>query len=131
MCCPYKQTVCEPMLQLSKSQYKDLCTECASKMMSGSGADTESAAESAIIGKPSSAPAPAAAAAAAAQSSTARPGRSGVPRQTRMRGSGYDMGLMAPHPLASSGIATAPAWSSALAPAGSMIAQTPRIAGVY
>ena len=39
MCCPYKQTVCEPMLQLSKSQYKDLCTECASKMMSGSGAD--------------------------------------------------------------------------------------------
>ena len=27
------------MLQLSKSQYKDLCTECASKMMSGSGAD--------------------------------------------------------------------------------------------
>ena len=235
MCCPYKQTVCEPMLQLSKSQYKDLCTECASKMMSGSGADmsfpatiadftgtdvsffvedphmegggfmdtiqgtwnkvrdyvgssklaqnvvkqgikegkkiargvadqavkagveylpeafrgpaeglaaealnkleskAESAAESAIIGKPSSAPAPAAAAAAAAaaQSSTARPGRSGIPRQTRMRGSGYDMGLMAPHPLASSGIATAPAWSSALAPAGSMIAQTPRIAGVY
>ena len=27
------------MLQLSKSQYKDLCTECASKMMVGSGAD--------------------------------------------------------------------------------------------
>ena len=27
------------MLQLSKAQYKDLCTECASKMMTGSGAD--------------------------------------------------------------------------------------------
>ena len=38
---------------------------------------------------------------------------------------------MAPHPLASMGVATAPAWSNALAPGGSMVTQTPRIAGAY
>ena len=207
------------MLQLSKSQYKDLCTECASKMMTGSGqfpskmpaftgtdvsffvedpdmdgggfmdtlsstwnkvkdyigssklaqnvvkqgikegrkiargvADTavkagveylpeafrgpveglaaealnkleskaESAAETAIIGnKPSNAP----------TAPTAPTGR--TRGRKRVRGSGYGAGLMAPHPLASTGVATAPAWSNALAPGGSVVTQTPRIAGAY
>ena len=216
------------MLQLSKSQYKDLCTECASKMMVGSGADmsfpstipdfkgtdisfwvedpalegggfmdtlkgtynkvrdyigssklaqdvvkkgiqegkriargvadtavkagveylpeglrgpaeslaaealnkleskAESAAESAIIRKPSAAQAP------TAPSPTAPSAPTGPTRgRKRLRGSGYDSGLMAPHPLASMGVATAPAWSNALAPGGSVVTQTPRIAGAY
>ena len=222
------------MLQLSKSQYKDLCTECASKMMVGSGADmsfpstipdfegtdisfwvedpalegggfmdtlkgtynkvrdyigssklaqdvvkkgiqegkriargvadtavragveylpeglrgpaeslaaealnkleskAESAAESAIIRKPSSAQAPTAPSATAPTAPTAPSAPTGPTRsRKRLRGSGYDSGLMAPHPLASMGVATAPAWSNALAPGGSMVTQTPRIAGAY
>jgi hypothetical protein len=220
------------MLQLSKRQYKDLCTECASKMMVGSGADmsfpstipdfegtdisfwvedpaldgggfmdtlkgtynkvrdyigssklaqdvvkkgiqegkriargvadtavkagveylpeglrgpaeslaaealnkletkAESAAESAFIRKPSAAQAPTAPSATAPTASTARAER-GASSRKRLRGSGYDSGLMAPHPLASMGVATAPAWSNALAPGGSMVTQTPRIAGAY
>ena len=223
------------MLQLSKSQYKDLCTECASKMMVGSGADmsfpstipdfegtdisfwvedpaldgggfmdtlkgtynkvrdyigssklaqdvvkkgiqegkriargvadtavragveylpealrgpaeslaaealnkleskAESAAESAIIRKPSSAQAPTApnAPRATAPSATATAPTGPTRSRKRLRGSGYDSGLMAPHPLASMGVATAPAWSNALAPGGSVVTQTPRIAGAY
>jgi hypothetical protein len=219
------------MLQLSKSQYKDLCTECASKMMTGSGADmsfpstipdfegtdiafwvedpsldgggfmdtlkstwgkvkdyigssklaqnvvkqgikegkkiargvadtavkagveylpeafrgpveglaaealnkletkAESAAESAIIGnQPSAAPAPTAPTAPTVRAERGASSRSG---RKRLRGSGYDSGLMAPHPLASMGVATAPAWSNSLAPGGSVVTQTPRIAGAY
>ena len=224
------------MLQLSKSQYKDLCTECASKMMVGSGADmsfpstipdfegtdisffvmdpalagggfmdtlkgtynkvrdyigssklaqevvkkgikegkkiargvanqavkagveylpeafrgpaeglaaealnkleskAERAAESAIIGKPSAAQAPTAPSTTTAPTgSTARAerGASSRPSRKRMRGSGYESGLMAPHPLASTGVATAPAWSNALAPGGAVVTQAPRIAGAY
>ena len=222
------------MLQLSKSQYKDLCTECASKMMVGSGADmsfpstipdfegtdisfwvedpaldgggfmdtlkgtynkvrdyigssklaqdvvkkgiqegkriargvadtavragveylpealrgpaeslaaealnkletkAESAAESAFIRKPSAAQAPTAPSATAPTAPTAPSAPTGPTRsRKRLRGSGYDSGLMAPHPLASMGVATAPAWSNALAPGGSMVTQTPRIAGAY
>ena len=89
----------------------------------------ESAAESAFIRKPSAAQAPTAPSATAptAPSAPTRPTRS----RKRLRGSGYDSGLMAPHPLASMGVATAPAWSNALAPGGSMVTQTPRIAGAY
>jgi hypothetical protein len=223
------------MLQLSRKQYKDLCTECASKMMTGSGADmsfpstipdfegtdisffvmdpaldgsgfmdtlkgtynkvrdyigssklaqevvkkgikegkkiargvadqavkagveylpeafrgpaeglaaealnkleskAERAAESAIIGKPSAAQAPTAPRTTTAPTaSTARAERDASgPSRKRMRGSGFDSGLMAPHPLASTGVATAPAWSNALAPGGSVVTQTPRIAGAY
>ena len=222
------------MLQLSKSQYKDLCTECASKMMVGSGADmsfpptipdfegtdisfwvedpaldgggfmdtlkstwdkvkqyigssklaqevvkkgikegkkiargvadqavkagveylpeafrgpaeglaaealnkleskAERAAESAIIGKPSTAQTSTAPSATVPTASTVRAER-GASRsdRKRLRGSGYESGLMAPHPLASTGVATAPAWSNALAPGGSVVTQMPRIAGAY
>ena len=222
------------MLQLSKSQYKDLCTECASKMMVGSGADmsfpstipdfegtdisfwvedpaldgggfmdtlkgtynkvrdyigssklaqdvvkkgiqegkriargvadtavkagveylpeglrgpaeslaaealnkletkAESAAESALIRKPSAAQAPTAPSVTAPTAPSAPSAPTGPTRsRKRLRGSGYDSGLMAPHPLASMGVATAPAWSNALAPGGSVVTQTPRIAGAY
>ena len=86
----------------------------------------ESAAESAIIGNRSST-APTAPTVTAPTAPTVRAERG----RRRLRGSGYESGLMAPHPLSSIGLATAPAWNNALAPAGSMIAQTPRIAGAY
>ena len=87
----------------------------------------ERAAESAIIGnRPSTVPTvPTASTALTAPAVRAERGR------RRLRGSGYESGLMAPHPLSSTGVATAPAWNNALAPAGSMIVQTPRIAGAY
>ena len=92
----------------------------------------ESAAESAIIRKPSTAQAPTAPSATAPTAPTAPSAPTGPTRgRKRLRGSGYDSGLMAPHPLASMGVATAPAWSNALAPGGSMVTQTPRIAGAY
>jgi hypothetical protein len=84
----------------------------------------QTAAEEAILGKQS--------ASSAKPTGTPAPARNAPSgRRGRLRGSGYESGLMAPHPLSSSGLATAPAWNNALAPAGSMIAQTPRIAGAY
>ena len=92
----------------------------------------ERAAESAIIGKPPAAQAPTAPRATAPTAPTAPSAPTGPTRsRKRLRGSGYDSGLMAPHPLASMGVATAPAWSNALAPGGSVVTQTPRIAGAY
>ena len=104
---------------------ESLAAEALNKLES----KAESAAESAIIRKPSTAQAPSATAPTAptAHSAPTGPTRS----RKRLRGSGYDSGLMAPHPLASMGVATAPAWSNALAPGGSVVTQTPRIAGAY
>eukprot|EP01043_Picozoa_sp_COSAG02_P057206 COSAG02_NODE_6905_length_3296_cov_2.525493_2_plen_161_part_00 len=98
----------------------------ATKALNTLESKAQSAAEDAILGKQSATP----------TASTARPGRSAPagrtrPSRKRMRGSGFDTGLMAPHPLASTGVATAPAWSNALAPGGSVVTQTPRIAGAY
>lgn len=227
------------MLQLSKKQYKDLCTECASRMMLGSGADmsfpptipdfegtdiafwvedpsldgggfmdtlkgtwdkvkqyvgssklaqdvvkkgiqegkriargvanqavkagveylpeafrgpaeglaaealdrleskAESAAEAAIIDNRPSPATPASAPTAPAPTAPGRTLPTVVERgdarsgRKRLRGSGFDSGMMAPHPLASTGVATAPAWSNGLAPGGSVVTRTPRIAGAY
>ena len=93
----------------------------------------ESAAESAIIRKPSTAQAPTAPSATAptVPSATVTAPTGPTRSRKRLRGSGYDSGLMAPHPLASMGYATAPAWSNAIAPGGSVVTQTPRIAGAY
>jgi hypothetical protein len=89
----------------------------------------ESAAESAII-RTSAVQAPSATAPTVPSATVTAP--TGPTRsRKRLRGSGYDSGLMAPHPLASMGYATAPAWSNAIAPGGSVVTQTPRIAGAY